>query len=144
MFILRTPAAIKSFHQIPKNCHFGVKKIIPTQVDFYNTHMVPYTIPKGNYNFPRSTNKISFFNKISTSGKNCQFNQRPFPSGEGSNLILGTGTENQNIYSKNSSCYEVFHQILKNCNFGVKNIHYPPRWICMTHVWSHTLFLGLL
>ena len=28
IFILRTPAAIKSFHQILKNCHFGVKKII--------------------------------------------------------------------------------------------------------------------
>ena len=25
-----------------------------------------------------------------------------------------------NIYSKNSSCYQVFHQILKNCHFGVK------------------------
>ena len=24
------------------------------------------------------------------------------------------------IFSKNSSCYQVFHQILKNCNFGVK------------------------
>ena len=24
------------------------------------------------------------------------------------------------IYSKNSSCYRVFHQILKNCHFGVK------------------------
>ena len=28
IFILRTPAAIKFFHQILKNCHFGVKKII--------------------------------------------------------------------------------------------------------------------
>ena len=25
IFILRTPAAIKFFHQILKNCHFGVK-----------------------------------------------------------------------------------------------------------------------
>ena len=29
---LRTPATIKFFHQILKNCHFGVKKII-TQPD---------------------------------------------------------------------------------------------------------------
>ena len=21
-----------------------------------------------------------------------------------------------------------------------KKIHYPPRWICMTHIWSPTLF----
>ena len=26
IFILRTPATIKFFHQIPKNCHFSVKK----------------------------------------------------------------------------------------------------------------------
>ena len=28
IFILRIPAAIELFHQILKNCHFGVKKII--------------------------------------------------------------------------------------------------------------------
>ena len=28
IFILRTPATIKFFHQIPKKLHFGVKKII--------------------------------------------------------------------------------------------------------------------
>ena len=37
--------------------------------------MDPYTIPLGNYNFPRSTNKIWFFDEISTSGKICQFNE---------------------------------------------------------------------
>ena len=31
--------------------------------------MVPLTIPQGNYNFPRGTNKIQFFDEISTSGK---------------------------------------------------------------------------
>ena len=30
--------------------------------------MVPLTIPLGNYNFLRGTNKIQFFNEISTSG----------------------------------------------------------------------------
>ena len=44
-----------------------------------------------------------------------------------------------NSFSKNSSCNQVFHQILENCNFGVKRNHYPPRWICMTHIWSPTL-----
>ena len=34
------------------------EKSLPTQMDFYNTCMVPHTIPCGYYNFPRSTNKI--------------------------------------------------------------------------------------
>ena len=32
--------------------------------------MVPYTLPQGNFNFPRSTNKIQFFNEILISEKN--------------------------------------------------------------------------
>ena len=47
------------------------KKSLPTQVDLYNPYMVPNTISLGNYNFPRSTNKISIFDEISTSGKVC-------------------------------------------------------------------------
>ena len=31
--------------------------------------MVPYTLPQGNLNFPRSTNKIQFFNEILISEK---------------------------------------------------------------------------
>ena len=38
-------------------------------MDLYDPHMVPYTIPLGYYNFPRSTNKIQFFDEISRSGK---------------------------------------------------------------------------
>ena len=46
IFILRTPAAIKFFRQILKNCHFGVKKkSLTTQMDLYNPYMVPHTIP---------------------------------------------------------------------------------------------------
>ena len=45
IFILRTPATIKFFHQILKNCHFGVKiKSLPTQMDLYDPYMVPQTI----------------------------------------------------------------------------------------------------
>ena len=44
-----------------------------------------------------------------------------------------------------NSCYQLFfHQILKNCHFGVKKNHYPPRWICMTHIRSPTLFPGAI
>ena len=46
IFILRTPATIKFFHQIVKNCHFGVKnKSLPTQMDLYDPYMVSYSIP---------------------------------------------------------------------------------------------------
>ena len=63
----------------------------------------------------------------------------PFPCGGGSNLILGTGMENQIFILRTPATIEFFHQILKNCHFGVKKNHYPPRWICMTHIWSPTL-----
>ena len=46
MFILRTPATIKFFHQILKNCHFGVnKKSLPIQMDLYEPYKSPHTIP---------------------------------------------------------------------------------------------------
>ena len=62
MFILRAPATIKFFHQILQNCHFGVKnKLLPTLMDLYDLHVVSY----------RGTNKIQFFDKISSSGKIC-------------------------------------------------------------------------
>ena len=44
-------------------------------MDLCDPYMVPYTIPLGNYNFPRSTNKIPFFDETSTSGKVCRFNE---------------------------------------------------------------------
>ena len=76
MFYLRTQVAINIFYRIFKNCHFGVKKkSLPTHVDLYDPYMVPYTIPQGYYNFPRSTNKIPFFDKISTSGRICRLNE---------------------------------------------------------------------
>ena len=38
-------------------------------MDLYSPFMVPYMITWGNYNFPWGTNKIQFFDQISTSGK---------------------------------------------------------------------------
>ena len=43
-----------------------------------------------------------------------------FPCGEGSNLILGTGTENQIFILRTPATIKFFHQIFKNCHFGVK------------------------
>ena len=65
-----------------------------------------------------------------------------FPCWEGSNLILGTGKENQIFILRTPATIKPFHQILKKWHFGVKKNHYPPRWICMTHIWSPTLFHG--
>ena len=45
------------------------KKSLPTKMDLYSSYMVPYTIPSGNYNFIKSTNKIPFFDKISQFNK---------------------------------------------------------------------------
>ena len=45
IFILRTPAAIKFFHQILKNFHFGVKKkSLSMQMDLYDPYKSPHTI----------------------------------------------------------------------------------------------------
>ena len=44
IFILRTPAAIKFFHQILKNCHFGVKiNLLSMQMDLYDPYKSPQT-----------------------------------------------------------------------------------------------------
>ena len=40
--------------------HFGMKKSLPSQIDLCNPKMVLHTVPGGNYNFLRSTNKIKF------------------------------------------------------------------------------------
>ena len=40
--------------------------------------------------------------------------------GGGSNLILGTGMENQIFILITPAAINVFHQILKNCHVGVK------------------------
>ena len=33
-----------------------------------------------------------------------------------------------------------FHQILKNCHFGVRKKSFLTHMVCMTHIWSPTLF----
>ena len=43
-----------------------------------------------------------------------------FPCGGGSELILGTGTENQIFILRTPVAIKSFYQILNNCQFGVK------------------------
>ena len=106
IFILITPAAINFFHQILKNCHFGVrKKSFLTHMDLYD---------------PRSTNKIQFFDEISTSGKKLSFmkylkysTKAFFPCGGGSNLILGTGMKSQIFILRTPAAVKFFYGIVK-------------------------------
>ena len=68
-----------------------------------------------------------------------------FPCGGGSNLILGIGMENQIFILITPATIKFFHQILKNCHFGVKKNHSSPIWIGVTHTWSPTLFpMGII
>ena len=46
--------------------------------------------------------------------------QSILPLWGGSNLILGTGTENQILFLITPAAINFFHQILKNCHFGVR------------------------
>ena len=78
IFFLRTSATVKFFStKLSKMAFWHKRYSLPTQMHLYNPYRVPHTIPQGNYNFPRSTNKINIFDEISISGKNCQFNEGP-------------------------------------------------------------------
>ena len=66
--------------------------------------------------------------------------QSSFPLWGRVKLNFRTGTENQIFVLRTPATIKFFHQILKNCHFGVKKYHYPPRWICMTHIWFPTVF----
>ena len=50
-----------------------------------------------------------------------------FSYGGASNLILGTGTENQIFFLRTLAVIKFFHQILKICHFGVKNKLLPTQ-----------------
>ena len=67
-----------------------------------------------------------------------------FPCGGESNLILGTGTENQIFILRIPAAINFFHQILKNCHFGVKENHSSPIWICLTKYGPLHYSLGVL
>ena len=66
--------------------------------------------------------------------------QSTFPLWWRVKLILGTGTENQIFILRTPATIKFFHQILKNCHFGVKKNHYPSRWICRRHIKAPVLF----
>ena len=99
-------------------------------------------------NFPRGTNKIQVFDEISTSGKKIgdlmkdlkYEHQRSFPLWGRVKLNLWNRYKKPTIYSKNSSRYHVFSSNIPKLSHWCKKNHYPPRWICMTHIWFPTVF----
>ena len=79
ILFLITPAAINFFHQIPLNCHFGVKKkIISSPIWICMTHIWSHTLfSRGIITFQGVLTKLNFLMKFPYLGKNCQFNEIP-------------------------------------------------------------------
>ena len=74
IFILTTPAAINYFHQILKNCHFGVKKIISSAIWICMTHIwSPTLFSRGIITFQGVLTKLNFLMKFPYLEKNCRF-----------------------------------------------------------------------
>ena len=102
-----------------------------------------------NYNFPRGTNKIQFFDKISTSVKKIvdlmkdlnYEHQSTFPLWGRVKLNFRDRYRKLNVFSKNSSHYQLFSSNSQKLSLWWKKNHYLPIWICMTHIWSPTVFL---
>ena len=89
-------------------------------MDLYEPHMVPHTISWGNYNFPKSTNKIQFFDKIFTSEKK-NYIFLHFSVVEEVKLNFRDRYGKPNIYSKNSSGYQGFSSNSQKLSLWCKN-----------------------
>ena len=64
--------------------------------------------------------------------------------GGGSNLILGT-SRGKKFFLTTPAAINFFHQILKNCQSGVKKKIITHTNACIAHIWSPILFLrGIL
>ena len=71
ILFLITPAAINFFHQILKNCHFGVKKSFLTHMDFMTHIWLPILFPRGIMTFPGVLTKFNFLTKFPRLENNC-------------------------------------------------------------------------
>ena len=113
------------------------------------THIWSPTLFQGYYDFPRSTNKIQFFDEISTSVKKIvnlmkdlkHEHQSTFALWGRVKLNFRYSYRKLNVFSKNSSRYQLFSSNSQKLSLWCKKKnHYLPIWICMTHIWSPTLF----
>ena len=72
IYILITPAAIKFFHQILKNCHFAVKKkSFLTHMVLYGHIWSPTLFPMGIIPYQGVLTKFNFSMKFQHLEKNC-------------------------------------------------------------------------
>ena len=59
---------------------------------------------------------------------------------KGSNLILGTGIENQIFILRTPATVKFFPQIVRKMILWCKKKnHYPLKWICITHMVPYTI-----
>ena len=78
IFILRTPVAIKFFHQILNNCHFGVKKNHYPCRWICMTHIkAPTLFPRRILIFQGVLTKFNILKKFPHLKNNCQFYESP-------------------------------------------------------------------
>ena len=94
----------------------------------------------GYYNFPRSTNKIKSFDEISTSEKIIFF--CIFLLWGRVKLYFRNRYGKPNIYSKNSSCYQVFSSNSQKLSLWCKNklIIHANGFVWVTHIKAPPLF----
>ena len=149
IFILRTPAAIKFFHQILKKWHFGVLKNHYPPRWICMTHIWSPTLFHGGIIiFQGVLTKFNFFwQNFHICKKNCWFNERPKIWAPKHFSLVGRVKLNfrdryrkLNVFSKNSSHYQLFSSNSQKLSLWCKKNCYLPIWICMTHIWSPTLF----
>ena len=125
------------------------KKIITHPDAFCITHIgSPTVFLKGIIIFQGVLTKLNFqsnfhiYLNLSILMKNLKFeHQSILPLLERIKLTFRDKYGKPNIFSENSSCCQVFPP---NCQkitlWHNKENHYPPRWICIIHIWSpHTI-----
>ena len=125
-----------------KKNHYPPRWICMTHIWF------PTEFPRGIIIFQGVLAKFNFLMKFPHLEKNCWFNERPkiwalkhFSLGGRVKHNFRNRYRKSNIYSKNSSHYQVFSSNSQKLSLWCrKKNHYPPRWICMTHIWFPTEF----
>ena len=147
IFILRTPAAIKFFHQILKNFHFAVKiNSLSMQMDLYDPYKSPTLFPRRILIFQgvltkfHILTKFPHLEKIVNLMKDLKYeHQSIFPLWGRLKLNFRDRYRKPHIYSKNSSRYQFFSSNSQKMTLWCKKKnHYPLRCICIAHIWSPT------
>ena len=115
IFILRTPVAIKFFHQILKNYHFGVKKNHSPPRWICMTHIrFPTLFPKGIIIFQGVITKFNFLMKFPHLGNIV--NLMKGLKYEHQSIFLcweGSIKKNKYFFLRTPAAVNFFHQILK-------------------------------